>query len=206
MAPALGNPASQSPQKNNGDERAVKKRLANVGFYQPIVVDHAGDGADVDGAVQHLPALAAETTNPTGSGSKRQRNQQDKSEEADGDERALGDIFPHRGKIEGLFRPEIGEEVQASVKKSEKAKHAAEADQIRLIEKFAERSDGQGADEKAQDPITGRVLKKFDGIGAKPIVQRAIDEAEKRDETKQEDDDFGPFAGENSLHAVIPDQ
>jgi len=96
--------------------------------------------------------------------------------------------------------------MQAGIKKSEEAKHAAEADQIRLIEKFAERSDGQGEDEKSQDPITGGVLKKFDGIGAQLVVQRAIDEAEKRAETKQKDADFGPSAGEDSSHAVIPDQ
>jgi hypothetical protein len=96
--------------------------------------------------------------------------------------------------------------VQARVKKSEKAEHTAEADEIRQVEKFAERSNGQGEDEKAQDPVTGGVLKKFDGIGAQAIVQRAIDKAEKRDETKHEDDDFGPFAGENSSHAVIRNQ
>jgi len=96
--------------------------------------------------------------------------------------------------------------VQARVKKSEKAEHAAKADEIRLVEEFAKRSDGQGEYEKAQDPVTGGVLKKFDGIGAQPVVERAIDEAEKRDETKQEDEDFGPFASENSSHAVIPDQ
>ncbi|PYT51572.1 MAG: hypothetical protein DMG44_01990, partial [Acidobacteria bacterium] len=105
---------------------------------------------------------------------------------------------------EGLVGAEVGEEVQAGVKKSEKAEHTAEADEIRQVEKFAKRSDGQGEDEKAQDPVTGSVLKEFDGIGAQPVVQRAIDEAEKRDETKQEEDDFGPFAGENSSHAVIP--
>jgi hypothetical protein len=96
--------------------------------------------------------------------------------------------------------------VQASVKKSEKAEHTAEADEIRQVEKFAKRSDGQGEDQKAQDPVTGGVLEELDGIGTQPVVQRTIDEAEKRYETKQEEDDFGPFAGENSSHALIPDQ
>jgi hypothetical protein len=96
--------------------------------------------------------------------------------------------------------------VQAGVKKSEKTEHAAEADEIRQVEKFAKRSDGQGEDEKAQDPVTGGVLKEFNGIGAQPVVQRAIHETEKREETKKKNDDFSPFAGENSSHAVIPDQ
>jgi len=96
--------------------------------------------------------------------------------------------------------------VQARVKKSEKAEHAAEADEIRQVEKFAKRSDGQGEDEKAQDPVTGSVLKKFDGISAQPVVQRAIEQPGKRNEAKKENGDFGPFAGENSSHAVIPDQ
>jgi hypothetical protein len=104
-----------------------------------------------------------------------------------------------------LVGADVGEEVQARVKKSEKTEHAAETDEIREVEKFAKRSDSQGENEKTQDPVTGGVLKEFDGIGAQTIVQGAIDEAEKRDETKQKDDDFGPFAGENSSHAVISD-
>jgi len=50
------------------------------------------------------------------------------------------------------------------------------------------------------------VLKELDRIGAQPIVQRAIEQPDKRNEAKKENGDFGPFAGENSSHAVIPAQ
>jgi len=96
--------------------------------------------------------------------------------------------------------------VLTDVEKGEKAEHATETDEVGKVEELAERCDAKGKDQEAEGPVTGRVLKKFDGIGAQPIVQRAIDETEKRDETKQEDNDFGPFAGEDSSHAVIPDQ
>jgi len=94
--------------------------------------------------------------------------------------------------------------VLAEVEKSEKAEHATVTDEVRKLEEFAERRYAKGEDQEAKRPVTGGVLKKFDWIGTQPTVQGAVDEAEKGNETKQEDDDFGPFAGENSSHAVIP--
>jgi hypothetical protein len=154
--------------------------------------------------MKHLPALSAETANPAGSGSKRQRDQQNKSKKADGDKRPLGDVFPHGGQIEGLVGAEIREEVQADVKKSEKAEHAAETDEIGKVEELAERRDAESEDEEAERPVTGGMLEKFDGVGAQLVAQGTIDESEKREETKQEDKDFGPFAGEDRAHSEVP--
>ena len=108
--------------------------------------------------MEHLPALAAETANPARRGSERQRNQQHESRETHGDERALGDVLPHAGEIERLVGSEIGEEVQANVKKGEQAEHAAETDQFGKVEEFAKRRDAESEDQKAQRPIAGGVL------------------------------------------------
>jgi hypothetical protein len=102
-----------------------------------------------------------------------------------------------------LVGADIGEEVQARVKKSEKAKHAAEADELRQMEKFAERGDGQGEDEKAQDPVTGGMLNELDGIGAQAGMKSAPGQSAKRHEAEQEENNFGPLAGEKFAHALI---
>ena len=129
-------------------------------------MNDAENGGGVNGAMKLLPALAAQAANPARSRSNRQRDEQHESRKADRNVAALGDVFPHRRKIEGLVGTDVGEEVQARVKKSEKAEHTTEADELREMEKFAERGDGQREDEKAQDPVTGGVLDELDGIGA----------------------------------------
>ncbi len=60
-------------------------------------MNHTTNCANVDEAVEHLPAASAEAADPSGSGSERKRNEQDESSETYGDEGALGDIFPHGG-------------------------------------------------------------------------------------------------------------
>src|SRR2546426_629710 len=45
-----------------------------VGVDQPVVVNHAADGSKIDGAMEQLPALAADTPNPARRGGNRQRN------------------------------------------------------------------------------------------------------------------------------------
>jgi hypothetical protein len=115
-------------------------------------VDHAGDGADVDGTVQHLPALAAERRiHPVVEVSARGISKT--NPKAYGDEWALGDVFPHRGQAEGLVGTNVGEEVQARVKKR-RGRACGETDEIRQVEKFAKRSDGQGdTKRKIQSPV-----------------------------------------------------
>src|SRR5712664_1170046 len=125
--------------------------------------------------MEHLPALAADATNPARGRSNRQRNQGYESRKAYGDEGALGDVFPHGGEIERLVRSEVGEEVQGDVEKGEEAKHAAKADEVGELEKFAQRSDEKGKDEKAEGPVSSGMLEEFDGIGAEIALNDAPD-------------------------------
>src|SRR6266571_4707851 len=131
-------PVSQSPEKKNSDERGVEERLAHIGLHQPVVMNHATDSGDVDRAMKLLPALSAEAPNPTSGGSDCQGNQQHKTGEADGDKRPLGDVFPHRGEVEGLIGPEISKKVQAGVEESEEAEHPPETDEVRKLDELAE--------------------------------------------------------------------
>jgi len=154
--------------------------------------------------MEHLPALAAETPNPARRGSNRQRNQQYKSSETHGDEGALGDIFPHPSKIEGLVRPEISEKVQGDIEKSEQPEHAAEADEVRELEELAEWRNAKGEDEKAKCPIPGGVLQEFNGIRAEIAPDDAPDQTAEGDQAEKKDGDFGPFADEDCAHAKCP--
>jgi hypothetical protein len=94
-----------------------------------------------------------------------------------------------------LIGAKIGEEVHAHVEEGEEAEHAAETDEVRKVEELAKGSDAQGEDEETKGPVTGGMLKKFDGIGAQVVVKSAIDETDKWEKTDQEDDHFGPFTG-----------
>jgi hypothetical protein len=71
------------------------------------------------------------------------------------------------------------------------------------MEKFAERGDGQGEDEKAQDPVAGGVLNELHGIGAQAAINGAPGQSAKWHEADQEENNFGPFAGEKFAHALI---
>ena len=41
----------------SSENAAVHQRLAHIGFDEPVIVDHAGEGAEVHQAMQQLPAL-----------------------------------------------------------------------------------------------------------------------------------------------------
>ena len=154
--------------------------------------------------MEHLPALAADAANPACRGSNRQRNQGHESRETHSDEGALGDVFPHPGEIEGLIGTEIGEKVQADVEKSEEAEHTAEADEVGELEKLAERRDAKSEDDETDRPITGAVLKSFDGIDAEIALDESPEQIDEGDQADQKDGRFGPFADEKCADAECP--
>jgi hypothetical protein len=80
--------------------------------------------------------------------------------------------------------------MQAHVGKSEKAKHAAEADEIRNIEQLAQWCDGQGEQQEAECPIAGEMLDIFDGIGGELAVIGTQAEIAEGRKAKKEDQDF----------------
>src|SRR5690348_1973383 len=178
-------PVDDAPQQQNADEESVLQRFAHVGFHEPVVVDDAGNRRDINEAVEHLPAAAAEAANPSGGGSERERNQQDEAEKADGDERTLVNVLPHGVEIERLIGAEIGEEVQAHVEKREEAEHAAEANEFRKIERFAKRRDAERKYEEEQSPIAGGVLQRLDRIGTEIAAKSAPAQSEERNQADE---------------------
>ena len=104
-------------------------------------MDYARNRCEINGAMQHLPALSAEAANPARRRCHCQRNQKQETEKADSDEWSLGNVFPYGRKIERLIGAKIGQEVETHVEKSKEAKHAAETDEIREVEKLAEGRD-----------------------------------------------------------------
>ena len=187
----------EAVEEECGENDAVEEGEPVVGFDQPVVVDDATKRGNVDEAVEGLPTLAAKTTDPACSGSERKRNQKNKRGETNGDEGAFGDVFQHAGEIERLVRSNIGEEVQADVGESEETEHAAEADEVRKIEDFAQRGDGESDEQEAEGPIASEVLEEFDGIGAELAVVSASGEEAERRQAGEEDHELGPFGGED---------
>src|SRR5258708_6809930 len=126
-------------------------------------MNHAADRAEVNRAMQHLPAAAAEAANPACRGSNRQRNQQNESSKSHGDERALVNIFPDFGKVEDLVEQKIGGEVQAGVEKRKEPEHAAKANQFGDVKELAQRRNRQRDEEEAERPGAGRLPNSFEG-------------------------------------------
>jgi hypothetical protein len=201
-SPAAEKPFSQAPDKKDTDEKSVLHGFADVGLDEPVVVDDAGDGGDVDGAMQNLPAAAAKAANRSGGGSERKGNQEDEAEKTHGDEGALEHILPHGGKAEGLIRADVSEKVQANIEKGEKTEHAAQANEFRKFEDLSQRGNGKRDDKEAESPIACAVLKSFDGIGAEITCKRAPAEQKKGHEAHHEQKGFGPFADEEFAHAA----
>ncbi len=190
-------PRAKTPCQQDRNHCRILQRFANIGFHEPVVVDYTSDGAEVDCAVEHLPAAAAEAANPAGCGGDGERNHEHKTGEADGDEGALGDVFQHFGPIEVAIEPEPSGEMQAGVEKREKAEHAAEADELRQLQDLAERRDGERENQEAQRPIAGPVFDELNGVGGQIVVQAAPDENCEREEAGQEYEGLRPFAGED---------
>lgn len=167
---------NKAVEQESGKDAAIKKRQAVVGFHKPIIMDDAAKSRDINEAMKHLPALAAEAANPVFRGSEREGNQQNETEKANGNEGAFVDVFPHAAKVKGLVGAEIGKEVEADVEKGEQAEHAAETNEVGELEEFAEGSNGEGDEKKAKGPVTGKVLYEFDGIGGELAVVSASSE------------------------------
>ncbi len=94
---AANEPIAQAPKQKSGDNRAIGKRAQDRGFHQPVVVNHTTNCTDIDEPVEHLPAASAKPANPSGCGSERQRNQQNKSSKTHSNERAFVNILPDGG-------------------------------------------------------------------------------------------------------------
>jgi hypothetical protein len=167
-------------------------------------VNYPADSRKINQAMEHLPALSANAANPPRRGSNRQRNQGYEGRETHGDEGAFGNIFPHPGEIEGLIGAKIGEEVQGDVEKSEEAEHTAEADKVRELEEFAEWRDAKSEDDETDRPITGAMLKSFDGIDAQIALDESPEQIDEGDQADHKDGYFGPFADEDGAHSECP--
>jgi predicted nuclease with RNAse H fold len=187
---------TEAIEEKDGEDSAVKKRQAVIGFDEPIVVNDAANCRNVDEAMKQLPTLAAEATNPVFRGSEGEWNQQEETEKADGNERALVDVFPHAAKVKGLIGTEIGKEVEADIEEGEKSEHATKANEVGELEEFAEGSDGEGDEEEADGPVAGKVLHEFDGIGGELAIKATCSEKAERGKASEENEGLGPFAGE----------
>jgi hypothetical protein len=63
---------TQAVEKENGEDAAVKKGQAVIGFHEPIIMDDAAKSRHINEAMKHLPTLAAEAPNPVFRGSDRE--------------------------------------------------------------------------------------------------------------------------------------
>ena len=92
---------------------------------------YACDCAEINQPVQRLPALTAQSPYPALCWGKSEREHQHEPGKSHGDELALGDIGKHFVHVEKFIKPNVGEEVQGAVEKSEQAQHSPELDQRR---------------------------------------------------------------------------
>ena len=135
---------TEPPKQEHGDNRCISKRTQNSRLHQSVVVDHSSDCTNVNQAVEQLPAAPAKAADPTSRRGNRERNQEHKGGKSQGDVRPFGNAFPHFRQVKKFVEPDVCGEMQATIKKGEKPKHAPEADQIRQTEEFPEGRDAEG--------------------------------------------------------------
>src|SRR5215469_8022751 len=88
-AAGSASPLPEAPSEQHSYEDGVNERKANVRFHEPIVMNNAADGREIDKPVQKLPALATQSANPTASRSHGQGNQHKECGHTYGDVAAL---------------------------------------------------------------------------------------------------------------------
>src|SRR5512146_1306847 len=149
-------------------------------------MDHSGSSRDIDNAMQQLPALA-ETTNPPFGRSERQRNQQNKSGTTRRDEWPLIDVLNYRVDVEKLIKPNIGREVQTTVKEREQADDSAVLDQPLYACEAAQRGDRQRYEQQNERPETSLVRNFLDRVGAQISLECIEAEQRERDQCGKKD-------------------
>ena len=160
-------------------------------------MDDAAESRDVDKPVKGLPVLASKAANPAGCGSDRKGDQEKKTGESDGDKGAFGDVFEHSSEAKSLIGTDIREEMQANVEEGKEAEHAAETNEIREVKELAQGGNGEGDQQETKGPITGKMLQKLDGIGAKLTVVSASGEKSEGRSAGEEHHRFRPFCGKD---------
>ncbi len=164
-------------------------------------MDDAKDSGDVNEPMQQVPAPAAKPPDHAGRGRDRQRQHGDERREADGDERPLVDVLPHRfreiahrrpgddavGKIETgePIGDHVGQKMQRAVEEREQANHPAETDRTGPSGEPPQRCDRERDAEKTQRPDAGFVGEIAERIRAQVAGDRRPDEPGHRPEARE---------------------
>src|SRR5579872_9218 len=100
-------------------------------------MDHASNRAEINEAMQRLPAFAPEAANPSFGRGDGERDQQNESGESDCYKSTLGYIVQHFVQVEKFIQPDVSEEMQCRVEERKQSKHAPVADQPKPPRKLA---------------------------------------------------------------------
>ena len=153
-------------------------------------MDHSCGRAEINQAVQGLPALPTQLADRPLGRCQRQRNHQGKARHSGGDKSALGDVGQHFVNVEKLVEPDVGHQVQSAVEKGEQSEHSPQSDEPVLPGQFPQRRDRQRDQQERQRAITGRVRDLFNWIGAQLGAQTLPDKVAQRHKAAQEDRGF----------------
>src|SRR3989442_15205677 len=89
-----------------------------------------GRSADINQAMNHLPPAAAEPADPFSSGCDGEREQQNKTDEAGDDERALQEyVLQDLTPREVLIQPDVCREVKERIEECEQPEHPSKPDE-----------------------------------------------------------------------------
>src|SRR5579864_299425 len=134
-------------------------------------MNYARDRAQVNRAMQQLPALSAEPPDPALGRGNRQRNQQHEARESDGNEPPFQHVCPHAGKIKKPVEPNPRGKMQARIEERKQPEHAAKTNELRYMKQFAKRSDAEGDNQKSNRPVASPVLDELNRIRAEFILK-----------------------------------
>jgi len=144
-----------------------RSRPPDLDLSPQIVMEDTDCRAEVDQAMEHLPAVAAETADPFSRGRDRERNHHQETDDARNDEGTLKEhVLEYCPEIEVLVEPDVCGEMDEALEKCEEAEHPAKADEAAESRQPPERSDGQRNQQKPQSPDTRPVPDIFQRVRA----------------------------------------
>src|ERR1700730_13478000 len=162
-------------------------------------MDCPQDSAQINCAMEPLPAPSAETPNPAGCRGDCQRNQEHEAGEADGDETPLQNILPHFVPVEEFVEPNPGAKVQAEVEERKQSEHPAKPYEQRQLQNFPQRSNRERNNEESQRPVAGRVSNELYGVRRKVLMECPPYQNSKRYQAKQKGHNLRILARQNRV-------
>src|SRR5262245_60713324 len=163
-----------SYSEKNRQEQSVRHRVLDVRLHKEVIVNNPCNCAEINQSMDPLPTRPPETSNPFSGGSEGQRNHQKKSGHPRQNKRTFVDVLQDLAPHEELVQPDVGHEVDESLKEGKQADHSAKSNQAADTGNSPNRRDRESDHQESQRPDSSELRYVFNGVRAESAIQALI--------------------------------